>query len=167
MKNLVILLLFCVLTLPIVGCVASVIPFAGSAVSAAAFLYVTWKNGEATKYYHYNTTTVHRAVRLALNDMDIRIASDSAQTTKNKGRKGVFSRHRKPESSSDNGFQIMAGNSNRFKIRVEHVEKDICRLKVRIDFWGDKPYVELLYKKVDEYLNVVTYGPDGKPKSNH
>ena len=120
-------------------------------------LYVKWKDGEATKYYHCDSTQVHRALCLALRDMGIPVSSDSGAVEQKPH--GFF--HRKEQPSK--GFSILAGNKNKFKIKIEVVETEITRLKVRIDFWGDKPYVETLYQKVDEYLNVVTFNPMGKP----
>jgi hypothetical protein len=150
--------------LSVAGCAATalVAPVAGG-ISVAYDLYVKWKDGEATKYYHYNTAVVHRALSMALHDLGIPVSSDSAGIDQKPEAPRRFF-HKKQGTTK--GFRILAGNNNKFKVKIEPVETDISRLKVRIDFWGDKPYVEALYQKVDEYLNVVTFGPDGKPTLN-
>ena len=162
MKRVVRLMAIFSLLSVLTGCVASSVIAPG--VAMAYNMYVTWKNGEATKYYHYDTIVVHRAVCLALRDMELTVNDDSASVDQKP--EDVRRRFRHKQQGASKGFQMSVGTKNRFKIKIQPVEPDICRLKVRIDFWGDKPYVELLYQKVDEYLNVITFGANGKPQLN-
>ena len=58
---------------------------------------------------------------------------------------------------------MIAGENDRFKISIKHVEPEISLLKIRVNFMGDKPYAELFYKKVDDNLNGIEFDPQGRP----
>jgi len=105
--------------------------------------FLVWKNGEAHKCYRHDTDTIYRTVKRSLKEMNIPIIED--------------------EGKDDDGYYLIAGENNKFKIKVREVEKDISRLSVRINFMGDKPYAELFYDKVDEELSTIDFGPNGKP----
>lgn len=104
--------------------------------------YITWKNGEATKYYEYKTTVIDRSIKKALKELDLKVEK---------------------EVPSNNNFTISAGNNDRFKIRINEIEPNITRLSIRINFMGDKPYAELIYKKVDYFLGEIEYDENGIP----
>ena len=105
---------------------------------------VMWIEGEAHKYYHNDSGTVYRAVKRACRELDYDISTDVGE-------------------DSESSYYIVAGGNDRFKINIRHVEGNITKLSVRVNFMGDKPYAELLYKKVDEQLNTIEFGPDGVP----
>ena len=142
MKKLVLFFTILLSSAWIIGC--DVVSPWGAAGAAINF-YIAWKDGEATKYYPYNEEIVYRAVKRSMSKMDMKIIKD--------------------EPYKKGGNYITSGEKDRFKIKVVPVKKDLCKLLVRINFMGDKPYAELLYKKVDAQLNCIEYDVRGKPRS--
>jgi hypothetical protein len=128
--------------------------FAGSAISAVVYGVVAWKEGEAQKYYPYSTDIVQRATHIALKDMGL---SDEVEKTEadSPPKRRWGSRRQKVEVKES--LDIKAGGKNKFKIKVEEVDKNITRLSVRVNFMGDKPYAELFYKKVDDNIGVIVF----------
>jgi len=106
---------------------------------------IYWKNGEATKYYANDYASVSRATSRALTEMGLPI---------------------KKKQESSNSVYIIAGENDRFKIHVEYVEPNITRLRCRINFMGDKPYAELMYRKVDEEVSIIEFDDEGNPTRN-
>ena len=128
MKRFIIL---CILSIFLAGCGAETI------LGPIAAGYIMWKEGEAHKYYKSDSGTVHRAVKRALEDMGLSISRDD------------------PPDQGD--YYLIAGDNNRFKIKIVRIEKNITKLSVRINFMGDKDYAELLYKNVDYQTNIIEY----------
>lgn len=124
------------------GCDPIVSPIIGIGATGV----IKWVEGEAHRYYGYDSPTVYRAVKRAAARMEIPIIEDTP--------------------NENNNYYLIVGENNKFKIKVESVEPNISVLKVRIDFMGDKPYAELFYQYVDEELGVIEFGPDGKPMRN-
>lgn len=104
--------------------------------------YITWKNGEAHKYYEYNNETIQRAIKKSLKALDIP--------------------NNKEEVKNDNYF-ILAGKNDRFKINIYTIEPNITKLSIRVNFMGDKPYAELIYKHVDDNISVISFDENGNP----
>jgi hypothetical protein len=109
--------------------------------SAAVNAYIYWKEGEAHKVYEYNEFVVYNAVLAALEEMKLPVKEE----------KGTV------------GKSIKAGNNDLFKIKVISMEKNITKLSCRINFMGDKPYAELLYRIVDEKLTYIGFQEKKKP----
>jgi hypothetical protein len=129
--------IFVTLILLFIGCEAALL------ISPAIQAYVTWKDGEAYKYYNYNFETSYRATEKALHDLNYTI-------TKNELTK--------------KGYYFLATANDQFKINVESKEKNVTCIRIRINFMGDKPYAELIYKAIDDNLNIIEY-INGVPKS--
>ena len=127
---------FLFLFLFLFGCQAT--PIIGPLVTGV----VTWVNGEAHKYYLNDIDVIYRATKHACNKLDYQISLDEP---------------------FKNGYRLIAGNRNRFKIYIKQKEENISKLSVRIDFLGDKPYAELFYKEVDNYLSTIEYDDNGYP----
>ena len=104
---------------------------------------VEWYKNEAHKYYNHNSDIVYRATKRACKDMDFFIISD--------------------EIEEDGNFFIKAGNRNYFKIKIKKIEKKVSKVSIRVDVVGDKPYAELLYKRIDDELNVIMFNDQGMP----
>ena len=138
------------------GCLTS--SLVAPAASVAFDLAVKWKEGEATKYYCYDTNSVHRAVRMALQDLDFKVKSDTAGVDPKPGDPAPRWFQRKKATQ---GYWILAGNKDSFKIKIQPADKDVTQLKIRVDFWGNKPYAEAIYAKVDEYLSFITFDSNG------
>ena len=123
-----------------VGCDMGILSPIGPAIN----FFLAWKDGEATKYYHFNSDIVYRATKRSLIEMGLPITRD--------------------DPVNNGSYYVIAGNNNQFKIKITPYEADIAKLSCRIDFMGDKPYAELLYAKVDEELNVIDFDQQGNPK---
>jgi len=142
MKNIMKFFTILALLLPIIGCAAA-IPIAGGFAAGAYNFYLQWKEGEAKKCYPFSDDIVYRAVKRSVKEMGFNISKDEID------KKGVRS--------------LVAGDKDKLKIKIEPLKKNVARLKVRINCMGDKPYAELLYKKVDEGLNFIKFDAQGKP----
>jgi hypothetical protein len=55
------------------------------------------------------------------------------------------------------GYKLVAGDKDRFKVSIEQVQDHITKVTVRVNIMGDKPYVELLYKHLDDQINVIDF----------
>lgn len=139
MKKLLIILVIA-FTFSSTGCGLEFIvgPIVGTAVNGA----ISWINGEAHKYYEYDKGTVYRTTKHTLQRMNIKISEDSI---------------------TDSGYSIIAGNNDRFKIKIVEKEPNISKLSIRINFMGDKQYAELIYKNVDESINIIEFDDYGEP----
>jgi hypothetical protein len=103
-----------------------------------------WQEGEAQKYYNEQPKTIYRATKMALKDLNLKIKSDRVY---------------------QNGHLITAGETDKFKIFVREVRPNITEVKIRVNFMGDKPYAELIYKSIDVNSNTVEFNIDGKQTS--
>lgn len=133
--------LFSIIAIAISGC-ADI----GLLVSPISTGIVYWANGEAHKYYENDTEIIYRAVKHVMDDLEQKIYYDEPHI-------GIK-------------YKIIAGNNNRFSIRIDKIDKDICRMNIRINYLGDKNFAELIYKKIDEKLNTIEFNDDGKIVKN-
>lgn len=143
MKNALITSIFFVATLGMFlpGC-GPISPL--SPVEPLIQFYLVWRDGEAVKYYRYNSDVVYRSMRRSCKRLGYDIERDDGL------------------DENDN-YYVVAGANDRFKIKVEQVETNISRMKIRVNFLGDKPYAELIYKEVDRELNVIEFDNEGNP----
>jgi len=107
---------------------------------------ITWVEGEAHKYYNYDSDVVYKAVKRAARELDYEISSD--------------------DPPKDGNYKLVVGNDDRFKISIDRIENNITLVSIRINFMGDKPYAELFYKKIDEQVNTIEFNEDGIPIKN-
>jgi hypothetical protein len=101
---------------------------------------ITWIEGEAHKYYSYDSQTVYFAVKRAAKELELAIQEDG------------------PE-------YVVVGENDRFKIKIITIEEDITKVSIRINFMGDKPYAELFYKEIDSQLGIIEF-ENGQPQLN-
>ena len=94
---------------------------------------IAWVEGEAHKYYEADQQTVYEATHYALKQLDFPVTKD--------------------ERNGDMIY-IRADTGDRFKIKIERVRHNVTKLSIRVNIMGDKPYAELVYKRVDEYPGV-------------
>lgn len=137
MKKLIFLL---VLSLFVTGCQFSPLALVAPIVTGV----IMWSNGEATKYYDGDVETICRCTRLSLREMNLPISRDEA---------------------TKNGYYIVAGKDSQFKIKVESIQPNIAKVSMRINFMGDKPLAELVYKHIDQNLDVIEFN-QGRPIKN-
>lgn len=103
---------------------------------------IMWKDGEARKYYNEEISTMYRATKISLKELDHPINSDEQN----------------PE-----GHYIVAGENDKFKIVLRQVKPHITEVKIRVNFMGDKPYAELLYNQIDANTNTIEFDDQGNP----
>lgn len=137
MKKLL-LMLSLFLPLSIGGCAAA--PFIVSPIVTGVIM---WKEGEARKYYNEEAHTMYRATKISLKDLDHPIIKD--------------------ESDKKGGYSLTAGEGDKFHITIRQVKPHIAEVKVRINFMGDKPYAELLYRQIDSNTNTIDFDDQGRP----
>lgn len=124
----------------ITGC--GVTPFIVSPIVTGAII---WKQGEAHKYYNEEAKVLYRATKASLKELDHPISVDQV---------------------NGDGYYIVAGDKDKFKIKIRSVKPHIGEVAVRINFMGDKPYADLLYSQIDANTNTINYDDEGKPTKN-
>lgn len=137
MKKLFFILIFTLALIP--GCIGPEL-ILGPIVNGL----IVWIDGEAHKYYGYDSDVIYRAVTRALYEMNFPIKQDD------------------PPENGD--FYLISGENNILKIKILNVDVNVSKLSVRVDFMGNKPYAELFYKKVNQQLHIIKF-KDGKPVS--
>jgi hypothetical protein len=114
------------------GCAAlpclSFLPIMGTTYDG----YVVWKSGEATKYYAFDLDTTYRAVLRTAEQLKL----ESAVT----------------KSAPKEGYSLETKGTVPMHIDIVPVEKSVISVVIRISTFGDKHYVELFYKTVDDNL---------------
>jgi hypothetical protein len=114
------------------GCAAlpclSFLPLTGSAYEG----YVVWKSGEATKYYAFDLDTTYRAVMRASDQLKL-----EATVIK---------------SAPKERYSLETKGNVPMKIDILPVEKGVTAVVISIPTFGDKHYVELFYRVIDENL---------------
>lgn len=133
MKKILIIFLFAI---TLAGCGPEI--FIAPIVSGV----IAWSEGEAHVYYNYNSKTIYRVTKSTLSEMGIEIIKD--------------------ETSENENYYIIAGKNDKFKITIQPYEKEISKLSIRVNLMGDKPYAELLYKKLEENIATINFR-DGNP----
>lgn len=128
-------LFFVLLFAAVPGC--SVAPFVGRIVTGV----IMWKEGEAQKYYNEETDLMYHSTKLALKELNLPI-------TKNEPIK--------------DGYYILAGDKDRFKIHIHTIRPHITKVSIRINFMGDKPFAELIYKSIDSFTDTIDF-ENGRP----
>jgi len=96
--------------------------------------YVVWKAGKATKYYAFDLDTTYRAVMRASDQLKI-----EATLIK---------------SAPKEGYSLEIEENVPMHIDILPLEKNVSvtTVVIRIPIFGDKQYVELFYKLVDDNL---------------
>jgi len=114
------------------GCTA--LPFLSFMGSATYEGYVVWNSGEATKYYAFDLDTTYRAVTRASHQLKL-----EATLIK---------------SAPKEGYSLETKGNVPMHIDILPLEKNVSvtTVVIRIPIFGDKQYVELFYKLVDDNL---------------
>ena len=99
-------------------------------------LGIMWVEGEAHKYYNTDQATICTATKAALKELDLAVT--------------------KEEKKGDTIY-IVAGDKERFKIKIYAVRDKTTKLSIRVDFMGDKPYAEMVYRHVDKQKDVEQF----------
>ncbi len=118
------------------GCAAAaVIPTVGSAevipvIGASYQGYVVWKGRESSRYYTYDVKTICQAIERSCDQLKIE--------------KMV----QKPAPES--GCSLQTKGKNPMEINALTAEKNLTKVTIAIELFGDKEYAELLYRTIDE-----------------
>lgn len=139
MKKTIFSYFFIFFTIFFSGC--DFVPFAGPIVSGI----IMWKDGEAKKYYYEEPETLHRSVKSALKKLNYSIFTDIIE--------------------KDGSYYIIADSKDRFKIYIRKVEPHISEVRIRINFMGDKPYAELIYKFIESNSDTIEFNENGQISS--
>ena len=94
--------------------------------------YVVWKSGEATKYYAFDLDTTYQAVMRASDQLKL-----EATVIK---------------SAPKEGYSLETKGNVPMHIDILPPEQSVTTVVIRIPTFGDKHYVELFYRLVDDNL---------------
>ena len=96
--------------------------------------YVVWKSGTATKYYASDLDTTYRAVMQTSDRLQLEITL--------------------MKSSPEGGYLLETNENVHMHIDILPLEKSasVTTVVIRIPVLGDKQYVELFYRLVDDNL---------------
>jgi hypothetical protein len=122
------LLLFLIFSLS--GCAVAPV-LIGPAISGA----IMWKQGEAIKFYENHSNTIYNASKRVCQELQLPIIKD--QKTKN-------------------GYSIIAGTKEKYKISIEKNQENITKVGLRIGI-GNIPLTELFYKKLDDEIDTIWF----------
>ena len=118
------------------GCGACVLPVIGGsqaipAVGGSYQGYTVWKGRESSRYYTYDIKTVCQAVKQSCQ-LKLEIVIQNPV--------------------SENGCSLETKGNYTMGINVSNVEKNLTKVVITIDLFGDKQYAELLYRTIDDYI---------------
>ena len=109
-------------------------------ISPIIQLGVFWLEGEAHKYYNTDQDTMVRSVKATLKDLEFSILE---------------------EETIDDYYWIKAtdesGSESHFKIKVREVKHNVTKLSIRVNTFGNRPYVEMIYRHVDKEPGVKQF----------
>ena len=107
--------------------------------------YVVWKSGKATKYYAFDLDTTYRAVMRASDQLKIKSTLI--------------------KSAPKEGYSLEIKENVPMHIDILQLEKNVSvtTVVISISIFGDKQYVELFYKLVDD--NLTKKADVGKEKT--
>ena len=118
------------LLLLLAGCAA--IPILSFFVGSGYEGYTVWKSGEATRYYSFDLDTTHKAVMKASKEMNLEVKIS--------------------KSSPKEGYSMDTVVNVPMHIDILPIKKKVTAVVTSIPTFGDKNYVELFYKTVDNNL---------------
>ncbi len=117
----------------------SFLPITGSAYEG----YVFWKSSEATKYYAFDLDTTYRAVMRASDQLKLEVTLI--------------------KSAPKEGYSLEAKGHVPMHIDILPFEKSVTTVVIKIPTFGDKNYVELFYRLVDDNLSKKAAGAKRRP----
>ena len=119
---------------PLWGCSAAPL------IGASHEVYVVWKDRESSRYYTYDVKTVCQAIKQSCDQLKLETVIQAA--------------------TSENGCFLETKGKYPMEIKASPVEKNLTKVVVTIELFGDKHYAELLYRTVDnDMLNKLDIEP--------
>ncbi len=106
------------------------LPIAGSAYEG----FVVWNSGKAMKYYPFDLDTTYQAVMQASERLKLEVTSIKSAPTE--------------------GYFLKTKGHVPMKIETSPLDKSVSvsKVAIRISIFGDKQFVELFYRMIDENL---------------
>lgn len=111
-------------------------------LSPVATGIVVWKDGRAYKYYDIDEAVVCRAVRRSCKDLGLRLVDD------------------KP---SKHGRYMLYYGKDSLSFYIKGIRGGITEASLRVNTFGNKPYCEMIFDKIDDSLCLIEYDSAGKP----
>ena len=110
-------------------------------------LGVFWFEGESHKYYNADQDTMIVAVKTTLKDLTFSILEE--------GPYGDYYWIKATDGSevSINGKMT----ESHFKIKIREVKNRITKISIRVNTFGNRPYVEMIYRHVDKQPGVEQF----------
>jgi outer membrane receptor for monomeric catechols len=124
------------------GCGTAALMVVGPAIEGV----VKWEQGEAHKYYSYDSAILYRATKRALISLNIPISKDQPANSRN-----------------GKVFYITAEGKSQYKIKISPEDNNITDVGLRVNFMGNHPQAELIYQKIDLEINTIKYDAEGEP----
>ncbi len=110
--------------IPAIGA-SQVIPVIGVSYQG----YAVWKGRESSKYYTYDSKTVCQAVKQSCEQLKLETVIQNPV--------------------SENGCSLETKGNHPMEIDVSNAEKNLTKVVITVDLFGDKQYAELLYRTID------------------
>lgn len=107
-----------------------------------------WLEGEAHKYYNTDQATMVTSVKTSLKDLHFSILEE-----------GPESDYYWIKATDGSKVKLESGEmaESHFKIKIREVKQNITKLSVRVNTFGDNPYVEMFYRNVDKQPGVIQF----------
>lgn len=110
---------------------------------------IMWIEGEAHKYYNTNDETILTATKTVLRDLDFAIVEEESR----EDYYWIKAVDNSRVTTLANGEQV----ASTFKIKIREVKDNITKLSIRVNTFGDHPYVEMIYRHVDKEPGVIQF----------
>ena len=103
---------------------------------------IIWKDGRAYKYYDIDEVVVCRAVKRSCKELGLQLVEDKP------------SRH---------GRYMLYYGRDSLSFYVKGIKGGVTETSLRVNSFGNKPYCEMIFDKIDSSLSFVEYDSAGKP----
>ena len=113
--------------IPVIGG-SEAIPVAGGSYQG----YTFWKGRESSKYYTYDVKTVCQAVKQSCEQLKLETVIQNPV--------------------SEDGCSLETKGTYPMEVNVSHVEKNLTKVVITINLFGDKQYAQLLYRTIDDNI---------------
>ena len=111
------------------GCaVFPILPFFGASYQG----YTVWEGRESTRYYASDLDTTYQAVKRSCEQLNLETVIQ--------------------KQASGHGYSLETKGNHLMQIHVQPVETNLTKIVITIALFGDKPYVELFYRTVDDNI---------------
>ena len=111
---------------------------------------IYWINSEAHQYYNEDSEILYRATKNSLKELNLNINKDQLY----------------PEEKEFKAI-LIAGDKNRFSIKINQIDKSISRVSIRVNYIGDKELAELIYEKIKSNIQIIIFDKKGNPTRNN